>query len=239
VRDGWGGSLKPALEPITVARKPLAGTVAANVLEHGTGALNVDGCRVGTTVETWPASRARPAEGHPNALYTHRLAGQSETQTVSTGDAPSGRWPANLIHDGSDEVVGLFPETTSGAFNQSQRKAQNQKYGQFNGYSDPKQYDSETGNAARFFYTSKATKAERQGCSHPTVKPLDLMAYLCRLVTPPGGIVLDPFMGSGTTIKAAIGEGFNAIGIERDPAYYAMAQHRMDGAQIGLALEAA
>jgi site-specific DNA-methyltransferase (adenine-specific) len=98
---------------------------------------------------------------------------------------------------------------------------------------------NDSGSTARFFYTAKATRAERQGVTHPTVKPLDLMAYLCRLVTPPGGIVLDPFMGSGTTIKAALSEGFNAIGIERDPAYYAMAQHRMDGAQIGLALEAA
>ena len=96
---------------------------------------------------------------------------------------------------------------------------------------------SDSGSAARFFYTAKATRAERQGCTHPTVKPLDLMAYLCRLVTPPGGTVLDPFMGSGTTIKAALSEGFNAIGIERDPAYFAMAEHRMNGAQLGLTLE--
>jgi len=93
------------------------------------------------------------------------------------------------------------------------------------------------GSAARFFYTAKAAKSERQGVNHPTVKPLDLMAYLCRLVTPPGGIVLDPFMGTGTTIKAAIGEGFQAIGIERDPAYFAMAEHRLNGAQLGLGLE--
>jgi DNA modification methylase len=154
---GWGTALKPALEPITVARKPLIGTVAANVLEHGTGAINVDGCRV-------------------------------------EGD----RWPSNLLHDGSHEPVSLLSD------------------------------------ASRFFYTAKATRAERQCVTHPTVKPLDLMAYLCRLVTPPGGIVLDPFMGSGTTIKAAISEGFSAIGIERDPAYFAMAEHRMKQAQIGL-----
>jgi site-specific DNA-methyltransferase (adenine-specific) len=198
---GWGTALKPSLEPITMARKPLASTVAANVLEHGTGGLNVDGCRIGGTVETWPASRAMPAEGQPNALYTHRLAGQTATQTVSTGDAPPGRWPANLIHDGSDEPAKLL------------------------------------GDAARFFYTAKASRADRgHGNNHPTVKPLDLMAYLCRLVTPPGGTVLDPFMGSGTTIKAALSEGFDAIGIERDPAYYAIAQERLNGAQIGLAL---
>jgi site-specific DNA-methyltransferase (adenine-specific) len=165
---GWGTSLKPALEPVTVARRPCdrqsgqTATTTKTVLRWGTGAINIDAARV-------------DGKG----------------------------FPANFIHDGSPEPVSLLSD------------------------------------AARFFYTAKATKAERQGVTHPTVKPLDLMAYLCRLVTPPGGIVLDPFMGSGTTIKAALSEGFNAIGIERDPAYYAMAQHRMDGAQIGLALEAA
>ncbi len=236
---GWGTALKPALEPITMARKPLAGTVAGNVLEHGTGALNVDGCRVGATVETWPASRARPAEGHPNALYTHRLAGQSETQTVSTGDAPAGRWPANLIHDGSEEVVGLFPETTSGGGENAGANMRKGLRGNDAPHRTPNTVAPSSGSAARFFYTAKATKAERQGVTHPTVKPLDLMAYLCRLVTPPGGVVLDPFMGSGTTIKAAIGEGFQAIGIERDPVYFAMAEHRMNGVQLGLALTAA
>jgi DNA modification methylase len=392
---GWGTALKPAWESIVMARKPLAGTVAANVLEHGTGALNVDGCRVGSTVETWPASRARPANGQSNALYTNRLAGQTATQTVSTGDAPSGRWPANLIHDGSDEVVGLFPAEARSSCGGG--KAANAKAGYSGGFrpdhdSSANQY-FDSGSAARFFkqcghaeadladdtdatvkpwkqpahspardtdaptqeaegigpdsglfttlsgsspmdqsptecksttstetrrttglktcslspqqstsasipstsgvdlmatgsasapaaingskqlqststsarkagcsmdaadhatlpeslpinepgvkrlyYTAKATRAERQGTSHPTTKPLDLMAYLCRLVTPPGGTVLDPFMGSGTTIKAAIGEGFNAIGIERDPAYFAMAEHRMNGAQLGLTL---
>jgi site-specific DNA-methyltransferase (adenine-specific) len=133
-------------------------------------------------------------------------------------------------------VVGLFPQTTSGGFPGTIQRATN-------GPSKGKELERiredrlpDTGSAARFFYTAKATKAERQGVTHPTVKPLDLMAYLCRLVTPPGGVVLDPFMGSGTTIKAAIGEGFQAIGIERDPAYFAMAEHRMNGAQLGLAL---
>jgi site-specific DNA-methyltransferase (adenine-specific) len=267
VRDGWGGSLKPALEPITVARKPLAGTVAANVLEHGTGALNVDGCRVGTTVETWPASRARPAEGHPNALYTHRLAGQSETQTVSTGDAPSGRWPANLIHDGSDEVVGLFPQTTSGDLTPYLNQSRNGHAG-VNSEWKTVTRTGDSGSAARFFYCAKASKADRdEGCEglpqtikqsvahgdkrhgtlpytnepremnprprgnhHPTVKPADLMRYLCRLVTPPGGIVLDPFMGSGSTGKAAILEGFQFIGIEREAEYLAIAEARISHA---------
>jgi DNA modification methylase/transcriptional regulator with XRE-family HTH domain len=191
---GWGTALKPALEPVTVARKPFKGTVAANVLEHGTGAINVDGCRVGSEDmsgqwdRTWNDNTGEMGSRYPQS---GRVPGKK---------VPPGRWPANLIHDNSDEPCALLSD------------------------------------AARFFYTAKAAKAERQGCTHPTVKPLDLMAYLCRLVTPPSGTVLDPFMGSGTTIKAALSEGFNAIGIERDPAYFAMAEHRMNGAQLGLGL---
>jgi len=199
---GWGTALKPAMEPITIARKPLAGTVAANVLEFGTGALNVDGCRVGTTVETWPKSRSyAPGQIQPG--------GTGETQ--ATGKAPPGRWPANLIHDGSDEVVGLFPADAQGS-------------------------------AARFYYTAKASRNDRgRSNNHPTVKPTDLMRYLCRLVTPPGGIVLDPFMGSGSTGKAALLEGFAFIGIEQDPDSHATATARLAraaaaGHQLGLGL---
>jgi site-specific DNA-methyltransferase (adenine-specific) len=219
-----------------MARKPLAGTVAANVLEHGTGALNVDGCRV--TGEPSPSveRRKHAAPGVSVGATGWTTTARPDSYNDQRAGESLGRWPANLIHDGSDEVVGLFPETTSGALNRANITAENGIYGKA-----PKErtgeYAPDTGSAARFFYTAKATKAERQGVTHPTVKPLDLMAYLCRLVTPPGGTVLDPFMGSGTTIKAAIGEGFNAIGIERDPAYFAMAEHRMNGAQLGLALK--
>ena len=151
---GWGTALKPALEPITVARKPLAGTVAENVLANGTGALNIDGCRVGQ------------------------------------------RWPANLIHDGSDEPTGLL------------------------------------GDAARFFYCAKASRADRgAGNVHPTVKPTALMRYLCRLVTPPGGVVLDPFTGSGSTGKAAVLEGFRFLGIEREADYLNIARARIASAE--------
>jgi DNA modification methylase len=213
--DGWGTALKPALEPITVARKPFKGNVAANVLEHGTGAININECRVGA--EILPAQ----VRGVADPRWVTAVAGAITPERV-------GRWPANLIHDGSDEVVGLFPQTTSGAFNQSQRKAQNQKYGQFNGYSEPKQYAGDTGSAARFFYCAKASKADRnEGNTHPTVKPTDLMRYLCRLVTPPGGIVLDPFMGSGSTGKAAMLDGFRFIGIEREAEYLEIAKQRM------------
>jgi site-specific DNA-methyltransferase (adenine-specific) len=235
---GWGTALKPALEPITMARKPFPSTVAANVLEHGTGALNVDGCRVahGEDVDLTTVQRQQ-AEGTGIAVgkgFVGSILGK-EVQMYK----PGGRWPANLIHDGSDEVAGLFPEANSarvGNPNNPHRGINHTatSYGQGDGKETHDYRDS--GSAARFFYTAKATKAERQGVTHPTVKPIDLMAYLCRLVTPPGGTVLDPFMGSGTTIKAAFSEGFNAIGIERDPAYFEMAQHRMDGAQMGLSL---
>lgn len=157
---GWGTALKPALEPITVARKPLIGTVADNVLAHGTGAINIDGCRAGTCGE---------------------------------------KWPANLIHDG-EEPADLL------------------------------------GDAARFFYCAKTSRKDRhEGVenTHPTVKPTDLMAYLCRLVTYPGGTVLDPFMGSGSTGKAAVREGFKFIGIERDDKYFAIAQKRIEDAMFG------
>jgi len=189
---GWGTALKPALEPITVARKPFSGTVAANVLEHGTGAINIDGCRVGTTRRT-PASLSTCKTKNAYGEY----GGGAEKEL----DPNIGRWPANLIHDGSDEVT------------------------------------QPLNDSARFFYTAKASKDDRdKGNTHPTVKPTDLMAYLCRLVTPPGGIVLDPFMGSGTTGKAALSEGFSFVGIERDPDYYAICESRFNGAQIGLAL---
>jgi site-specific DNA-methyltransferase (adenine-specific) len=219
---GWGTALKPALEPITMARKPLTGTVAANVLEHGTGAINVDGCRVaGPGAMKWETPRGG-------------IWATDSTATAALVPNEQGRWPANLIHDGSDEVVGLFPETTSGKpCGKRGASSHNVAYADIAVGSDLTGF-GDSGSAARFFYCAKADSSERQGVTHPTVKPLDLMAYLCRLVTPPGGTVLDPFMGSGTTIKAAIGEGFQAIGIERDPAYFAMAEHRMHGAQLGL-----
>jgi DNA modification methylase len=185
--DGWGTALKPALEPITVARKPLVGTVAANVLRHGTGAINVDGCRVA-------ADDGRPLIESRSDASLHAF-GNGLNGSRNTGTTTQGRWPANLIHDGSDEVVGL------------------------------------TGDAARFFYCAKASKADRDADNiHPTVKPTALMRYLCRLVTPPNGIVLDPFMGSGSTGKAAILEGFRFVGIEREADYIEIARARIEAA---------
>ena len=189
--EGWGTALKPAMEPITVARKPFPGTVAENVLQHGTGALNVDGCRVGDE---------------------------------------SGRFPANLIHDGSDEVVGLFPETAPSK--QSEGVSRKNGVLKHHGENARPSHDTferiteiegytDTGSAARFFYCAKADAAERRNSKHPTVKPVALMRYLVRLVCPAGGVVLDPFAGSGTTIEAARLEHCRAIGIEREAEYCA------------------
>jgi DNA modification methylase len=223
---GWGTALKPALEPITVARKPLIGTVAENVLAHGTGALNVDKCRVGTDGGT--AKGSKPM-GEGNGIYGAGLHGACEIPQLSAG-----RWPANLIHDGSDEVVGLFPVT--GASKAAPRGGTNPNPMDWgNGRTDGdivKGHTDNGGSAARFFYCAKASKRDRdEGNNHPTVKPTDLMRYLCRLVTPPGGTVLDPFMGSGSTGKAAMLEGFDFIGIERDPEYVKIAEARINEAK--------
>jgi site-specific DNA-methyltransferase (adenine-specific) len=224
---GWGTALKPALEPITVARKPLSeGTVAANVLEHGTGAINVDGCRVeGAMTGTWGARQASSI-GY----------GGTDPDGYQTQQHPSGRWPANLIHDGSDEVVGFFPAARSSGGGGVDRNAHDTCVYSGNwGLRDNsagQYYDS--GSAARFFYCAKASKADReQGNGHPTVKPTELMRYLCRLVTPPGGVVLDPFMGSGSTGKAALLEGFGFIGIEREAEYLEIARGRIQAPAQG------
>lgn len=234
--EGWGTALKPSLEPITVARKPIEGTVAANVLEHGTGGINVDGCRVGT-------EKVQSGNG---SLGKNKIYG-TMNRDKSTAGTVAGRWPANFIHDGSPEVLALFPETAnspSGLITQggdhfsvgSKAKTRGTK---FQGHGD-------SGSAARFFYCAKTSKTDRNESkpamplfgipaehtenNHPTVKPTDLMRYLCRLVTPPGGVVLDPFMGSGSTGKAAILEGFDFIGCELDADSLEIARARIAGA---------
>lgn len=335
--QGWGTALKPAHEPICVARKPLIGTVAANVLAHGTGALNIDGCRVAVSADDdihaknpntmggfghagasvygdsagapaydpkagrWPANlihdgsdevlagfpqiKSAPTGGTESdrrqgastdihgtrslvgysdsgsaarffycAKASKRDRGEGNTHpTVGTpgwggpgkrlsavpgqvGEAaermpPSqlGRWPANLIHDGSEEVLAGFPQA---------RSSGNYTRGEMEHSHGPATFDiirppgpagyADTGSAARFFYCAKTSKKDRgDGNNHPTVKPTDLMRYLCRLVTPPRGIVLDPFAGSGSTGKAAVLEGFRFIGLELDPAHVAIAEARI------------
>jgi site-specific DNA-methyltransferase (adenine-specific) len=216
--DGWGTALKPSVEPITVARKPLQGTVAENVLMWGTGGINIDGCRVGTEGARNNGSKPRKDGYQKNEIYGKRL----PTERIDYG---KGRFPANLIHDGSEEAVGMFPETASGTG--SIRKKAKGLFG-LGGDGEHNIEYGDSGSAARFFYQAKADKGERgQGNTHPTVKPIDLMRYLCRLVTPPGGIVYDPFTGSGTTLIAAHKEGFNWIGSEMTKEYWDIAVQRI------------
>jgi DNA modification methylase len=231
--SGWGTALKPAHEPIIVARKPLVGTVAENVLRHGTGGINVDGCRVdsgGTHGSARSAGQGAGYEAHnqPGRKYGNGLGG------IVSPPNPSGRWPANVIHDGSDEVVGLFPSNVKGGTWNRTAGARH-----FNNDGEPTDYqtsgsDSSSGSAARFFYCAKASRADRGDDNrHPTVKPTALMRYLCRLVTPPGGIVLDPFTGSGSTGKGAVLEGFRFIGIEREAEYVEIARARIGAVESG------
>lgn len=227
---GWGTALKPALEPITMARKPLQGTVAANVLAHGTGGLNVDGCRVAHDED---CRMMAPSQANiDNPSEKHRQAGRREAVLELK---PAGRWPANLIHDGSDEVVGLFPQTVGKIGMVGKTGGNNRIYGKLGRQEDRQPGTTDTGSAARFFYCAKTSKRERgEGNNHPTVKPIALMRYLCRLVTPPGGTVLDPFMGSGSTGIAALQESFSFIGIEREAEYRAIAQRRIEEAEAKL-----
>jgi len=215
---GWGTALKPALEPITMARKPFSSTVAANVIQYGTGAINVDGCRVGTE------ARLNQSAGNKNLQHRTTVTPVS-SHNETHGRECVGRWPANIIHDGSNEAALSLK------------------------------------SGSRFFYTAKAAKNDRNdGCDafdqrpaggmqgrndgslgtitlsknhHPTVKPTMLMAYLCRLITQPGGTILDPFMGSGSTGKAATINGFRFIGIERDPEYHKISEARISNQHEG------
>jgi len=220
--QGWGTALKPAHEPIVVARKPLIGTVAANVLAHGTGALNIDGCRVGTTDEWQPSTR-----GASDSIGTFRT-GERTTEQHALG-----RWPANVI---LDPEAGAMLDEQSG-FSKSPTTTGRGAGGQ-HGITSPRGAQGtvpapgDSGGASRFFYCAMAAKRDRgEGNVHPTVKPTDLMRYLVRLVTPPGGTVLDPFTGSGSTGRACALEGMQFIGCELDPAYFDIACRRIEGAQ--------
>jgi site-specific DNA-methyltransferase (adenine-specific) len=220
VMNGWGGALKPALEPICLTRKPLVGTVAENVLEHSTGALNIDGCRVEADDKTPFPVGANSCDG------SIKTGLHNKPRTDDTNK--NGRWPANCIHDGSPEVVEAFPETAASPPVGSMGGGSNKHsiYGDFAGKRHENGF-GDSGSAARFFYTAKAGADDRLGSKHPTVKPLDLMQYLCRLVTPKNGTVLDPFAGTGTTGEAAFREGFNAVLIERETEYQADIRRRM------------
>jgi len=226
--DGWGTALKPALEPITMARKPLEkGTIAANVLEYGTGGINIDGCRVALTNDISGWSRTGSKESDNIRVYCF------PNTRDPVPDNINGRFPANFIHDGSEEVVELFPNTKSGKDKNPTKEGVKGFFGEDMGYYSSEANYGDSVNASRFFYCPKTSKTDRSvGNNHPTVKPTELMKYLCRLVTPPNGIVLDPFMGSGSTGKAAMIERFRFIGIEREQEYFEIAKARIEAATI-------
>ena len=223
--DGFGTCLKPAYEPILVARKPLDGTVINNVLKHGTGALNIDACRV-------------PLPDGDNLTdgierNEHKADTQGMGYNFVSGNRPAGvgRFPANLIHDGSPEVLELFPESRGQQGSVTGKEPSETTrgiYGKFSGNRKKSCPRGDSGSAARFFYCAKASRAERgEGNTHITVKPLALMRYLVTLVAPPGSVVMDPFMGSGTTGVACMQTGHGFIGIEQEKEYFEIAKKRI------------
>lgn len=235
--DGWGSALKPAHEPIVVARKPFTGTLGKNVLAHGTGGLNINQCRV-------PGEVNGPGTTPTSSVNGTRRAMAGDMDRVPY-DGSLGRWPANVIHDGSDEVISAFPYApgqmvnarlegdckTRGIYGamrygrSGEASAESENEGSVGFKMRPGARRLDSGSAARFFYAAKASTKDRESGlvqptdgsrsnSHPTVKPTELMRYLCRLVTPQGGMILDPFCGSGSTGRGAALEGFGFVGIE-------------------------
>ena len=257
--EGWHTALKPAHEPVVLARKPLEGTVVENVLKHGTGGINIDECRI--------EGGERDARENNTSYGISRIGEENDIRgNKAIGKTSLGRFPANVMHDGSEEVLEGFPYTKSGMMKQHIEGGQYNVYGKM--YPRDVETIGDEGSAARFFYCPKVSKNERNrglddfeekktssmsgrrdphdmGKSkidndvtgrfvterkniHPTVKPVELMKYLCRLVTPKGGTVLDPFMGSGSTGMAAKDEGFEFIGIEKEKEYFEIAEQRIN-----------
>lgn len=258
--EGWGTALKPAFEPILLARKPLIGTVAENLQQHQVGALNIDASRIEVNDEDY----ARNCSGDRGHAGTREKAEEGATNLrPGGGKAAAGRWPANVLHDGSEEVVAAFP-SEAGAVAPVTRRGSDKfrnSYGAFAGQEEVGHFHGDRGSAARFFWCPKASRRDRnEGLEgmpkravnwssgeqspgtfqsenteremenfHPTVKPTELMQYLIRLVTPKEGVVLDPFMGSGSTGKAAVREGMRFIGIELEQQYVDIARRRIVG----------
>lgn len=219
--QGWGTALKPAFEPFILARKPLDGTVAANVQRHGCGGINVDGCRVGTdeklqgsTVKTDIRGGKYGAGHKPNP-----------GDLGSYSQSPLGRWPANVIHDGSDEVTHLFG--SAARFFYCAKASRSEREAGLDGMKETCRLNDIGNKWTTVDYRDGHEPNTKARNHHPTVKPVELMAYLCRLVTPPNGMVLDPFCGSGSTGVAAIREGFNFTGIELNPEYVEIAKRRI------------
>lgn len=227
--QGWGSALKPAFEPVLLVRKPLAGTLAQNVLQYGTGAINIDGCRVWTEDDLNGGAYAQNRTNADNAT----------SYAIPRGGArkfvqPPGRWPANFIHDGSEEVEGFFPGDDGASAARFFYSAKASKRDRDEGLDDfPVQRagimrGSEDGSLKTGAGEERTTSRKN---IHPTVKPTDLMRYLCRLITPPRGTVLDPFAGSGSTGKAAVLEGFEFVGFELSEEYTDLANARIEAAR--------
>lgn len=255
VGTGLGSALKPALEPITMARKPFKGSLARNVLTNGTGALNIDACRIpfaGAADEHESKAKNRHAAFGTDTPVTQNAYG--EFQRLQQDYGAPGRWPANVMHDGSSAVLARFPQSsTTGKRTEKSRNAAVAGTEWLSANHASTEY-TDSGSTSRFFYCAKANPKDRheglenpgpqfshgstprqhengaaakKGNHHPTVKPTSLMMELCRLVTPQGGVVLDPFMGSGSTGKACAIEGFSFIGIERELEYVNIARARI------------
>lgn len=237
---GWGTALKPSFEPIVVGRKPLAGTVAANVLAHGTGALNIDATRIhtsGSEAKAYTVKRLKPGATLNATGGNWRPDNEDAREYV--GETKAGRWPTNVVLDESqaaalDEQTGTLSSGTMRAGTERQARAGGTIYGADQRNFVPADTYGDSGGASRFFptfrYEAKASSSERPKhgeVQHPTVKPLDLMRWLVRLVTPPDGVVLDPFAGSGTTVEAALLEGFRCIAIERETDYLPLIEQRI------------
>jgi site-specific DNA-methyltransferase (adenine-specific) len=281
--DGWGTGLKPAYEPIALARKPFRGPLECNVVTHGTGALNIEACRIETDENLNGGAYSANGRGSVSPSL-HQLGGMNKIgATAGEYVQPVGRWPANVLHDGSEEVVAMFPaapgqkgeikydegaRTSGNVYNNTmkrghepsaQRRYADQGVTDFAALPGMRRFDK--GSAARFFYSPKTSSADRheglehpgpqfrqhstlrdaeklmkaqtrKGNHHPTVKPTALMRWLVRLVTPPGGRTLDPFVGSGSTGKAAVLEGFDFDGIEVDNEHVAISQRRIGFARL-------
>jgi DNA modification methylase len=262
--NGWGTQLKPAHEPIVMARKPVIGSIRENVLEHGTGAINIDATRVGYANEQDKNSIDHKVPTAAWSGHTNQVDSYEKGQFIKVETNQLGRFPANVIHDGSDEAVSLFPDSNGSGGSTPNTKVTG--YGKLGGGSstytpnDRTIHNSGSGSAARFFYCPKVNSKERHighdnvkpfdrektdndstgvqvlrkrdpqmfdGNNHPTVKPIELMKYLIKLVTPPNGHILDPFNGSGSTGCAAVELGFDYTGIELDPNYVEIANKRI------------
>lgn len=234
VGEGLGTALKPAWEPIVLARKAVEGTVAGNVLTWGTGGLAVEACRVETAEQLragagvlW--SHQRDGEASAQRRYADRGGTNFAMTPGPRGGSPSGRWPANVLHDGSDEVLASFPAQAGASAPVRGTEPSEASVGRVTGRRArvAGAFHADSGSAARFFYAAKASAWDRAGSEHPTVKPVSLMRWLVRLVTPSGGLVLDPFAGSGTTGTAAYLEGMRCVLVEREAAYQRDIENRL------------